>query len=230
MKSKIIASVVCLLDSGHEYPKSNYITMSKKLFYLFVLIFITSFANAQGCSDAGICSIGHGFQPEEKILKNNVEVATIFGAGEADVTYVSPYVSYTRRISNKFSLSSKITFSSAKGSFGTRAAFGDGFLVGNYTFDKINSKQWSTTFGAKFPFTNSNQKINGFSLPLDYQASLGTFDLFFGTNLNYKNWDFNAVVQLPKILISKNSLELMIFPQLTYSKGKLTYWFELLIL
>lgn len=177
----------------------------KKIFYLLVVLFISGLAHAQGCSDAGICSVGHGFQPEEKILKNNIEIASIFGAGEADVTYISPYVSYTRKINEKFSLSSKVTFSSAKGNFGTRAAFGDGFLVGNYTFNKKNNQQWSATFGAKFPFTSSNLKINGYSLPLDYQASLGTFDLFLGTNLNFKNWDFNAVVQLPIINNNKNS-------------------------
>lgn len=169
----------------------------------FVLIPIVSFS--QGCSDAGICSIGHGFEKTEKTSKNNIEIASIFGAGEADVTYISPYVSYTRRISDKFSLSSKITFSSAKGNFGTRAFFGDGFLIGNYIFNEKTNKKWSAIFGGKFPFTRANLKINNYSLPLDYQSSLGTFDLFLGTNLKYKKWDFNTVIQIPIINNNKNS-------------------------
>jgi hypothetical protein len=65
--------------------------------------------------------------------------------------------------------------------------FGDAFVIGNYTFKEKNKKQWSVLTGFKFPFTASNLKINGYSLPLDYQSSLGTIDLFLGTNLNYKN-------------------------------------------
>ncbi len=178
--------------------------MKKTIISLFTLL-MYSFSFGQGCSDAGICSVGQPFQNEEKTLKNSIEIAAIYGTGDADVTYFSPYVSYTRRINERLALSSKVTFSSANGSFGTRATFGDAYLIGNYTFKEIKSKQWSALLGWKFPFTTSNLKINNFSLPLDYQASLGTFDLFLGTNLNYKKWDFNAAVQIPVFNNNKNS-------------------------
>lgn len=177
----------------------------KKLVFIFIFLFLYNFSYSQGCSDAGICSIGNGFNSDEKELKNNIEIATIFGVGEADVTYISPYIAYTRKFNDKFSLSTKITFSSANGNFGTRAAFGDAFLIGNYTFKEVKSKQWSVFAGWKIPFTSSNLKINGISLPLDYQSSLGTFDLFLGTNLKYKKWDFNAAVQIPVFNNNKNS-------------------------
>ena len=160
---------------------------------------------SQGCSDAGICSIGHGFQSEEKTFKNHLEIATIFGVGESDVRYFSPYVSYTKRFNDRYSFTSKVTFSTAQGSFGTRSQFGDAFLIGNYSFKEKNKKQWSVLLGWKFPFTASNLKINGYSLPLDYQSSLGTVDLFLGTNLNYKKWDFNAAIQIPVFNLNKNS-------------------------
>ena len=166
---------------------------------------IANYAFSQGCSDAGICSVNHGFTTEEKAFKNHIEIATIFGAGESDVLYFSPYVSYTKRFNDRFSLSSKVTFSTAHGSFGTRSQFGDAFLIGNYTFKEKNNKQWSTLAGLKFPFTASNLKINGYSLPLDYQSSLGTVDLFLGTNLRYKKWDFNAAIQIPVFNLNKNS-------------------------
>lgn len=177
----------------------------KKLFFVLGLVVTSTLSFAQGCSDAGICSIGHAFDSTIKEKKNNIEIATIFGAGESDVTYFSPFVSYTRKINEKLALSAKVTFSSASGSFGTRAAFGDAYLVGNYLFKEKNNKQWSALMGLKFPFTSSNLKINEYSLPLDYQASLGTFDLFLGTNLKYREWDFNAAVQIPVFNINKNS-------------------------
>lgn len=177
----------------------------KKIFILLLLVFIRTFSFAQGCSDAGICSIGNSFQSSEKEFKNNIEISAIFGAGEADVTYFSPYISYGRKVNERFSWSTKVTFSAASGSFGTRAAFGDAFLVGNYTFIAKNNTQWSALLGSKIPFTTANLKINGFSLPLDYQSSLGTFDLFLGTNLKYKKWDFNAAIQIPVFNNNKNS-------------------------
>ncbi len=177
----------------------------KQLLFIFTLLFSITFANAQGCSDAGICSIGHAFDDTKKEHKNSIDVAAIYGIGEADVTYISPYITYTRMINDRIALSTKVTFSTANGSFGTRATFGDAYLIGNYTFAEKNNRQWSTLVGWKFPFTTSNLKINEYSLPLDYQASLGTFDLFLGTNFKYHKWDFNAAVQIPVFNNNKNS-------------------------
>lgn len=177
----------------------------KKITFLLLISLLTNKINAQGCSDAGICSINHGFQAEEQPFKNTLELAAIYSLGEADVTYFSPYISYTKRFSERFSFTSKVTYSTAHGSFGTRSQFGDAFLIGNYTFKEKNKKQWSTLLGFKFPFTASNLKINGYSLPLDYQSSLGTIDLFLGTNLHYKKWDFNGAIQIPVINFNKNS-------------------------
>jgi hypothetical protein len=177
----------------------------KKLTLTIILILVGIFANAQGCSDAGICSINHGFQSNEKQFKNTIEIATIFGAGESDVKYFSPYISYTKRFNESYSFTSKVTFSTADGSFGTRTQFGDAFLIGNYTFKEKNNQQWSVLSGLKFPFTASNLKINGNSRPLDYQSSLGTIDLFLGTNFHYKKWDFNGALQIPVFNFNKNS-------------------------
>jgi hypothetical protein len=178
--------------------------MKKLLFSIALLIFAT-LTNAQGCSDAGICSIAHGFQADEKKFNDNIEVATIFGAGESDVNYFSPYVTYTKSFNEKIALSAKVTFSTANGSFGTRSAFGDAYLIGNYTFKEKTNSQWSTLVGLKFPLNSSNLKINDHPLPMDYQSSLGTFDLFIGTNFKFKNWDFNTAVQIPVFNINKNS-------------------------
>tara|TARA_R110002126_G_scaffold176023_1_gene324624 strand:+ start:80 stop:979 length:900 start_codon:yes stop_codon:yes gene_type:complete len=177
----------------------------KNYFFALGMIITCTFGYAQGCSDAGICSIGHGFQSDEKELKNSFGIAATFGAGEADLTYFSPFIVYTRKINENWALSSKVTFSSSNGAFGTSTSFGDAFFSGNYTFETKNNKQWSTLLGFKIPFTNSDLKINGNSLPLDYQSSLGTYDLFIGGNLKYNNWDFNSAIQIPVININKNS-------------------------
>lgn len=177
----------------------------KKILLFIAILFLANKISAQGCSDAGICSINHGFQSDEKQFKNTLELAAVYSLGEADVAYFSPYISYTKRFSEQFSFTSKVTYSTSHGSFGTRSQFGDAFLIGNYTFKEKNKKQWSTLLGFKFPFTASNLKINGYSIPLDYQSSLGTIDLFLGTNLRYKKWDFNGALQIPVVNLNKNS-------------------------
>ena len=177
----------------------------KNLLLMITVVCSISLLNAQGCSDAGICSVGHAFNYTQKELKNSVEVATIFGAGEADLTYISPYVAYSRNFNERISVSTRVTFSSANGYLGTKTGVGDAFLIGNYTFTAKKNTQWSALVGWKIPFNNSDLKINGNALPLDYQSSLGTFDLFLGTNLNYKKWDFNAVVQIPVFNSNTNS-------------------------
>lgn len=178
----------------------------KKIILSTVFILMNIFiVKAQGCSDAGICSVGNSFDVADKETKNQMEFGSIFGAGEADVKYFSPYVTYTRQFNERFALSAKVTYSLAEGNFGQRGQFGDAYLIGNYQWKTKKITKWSTLIGAKFPFTRSNLKINGYSLPLDYQASLGTFDLIVGANLNYKQWDFNTGLQLPVYNLNRNS-------------------------
>ncbi|HNP33014.1 MAG TPA: hypothetical protein PKN96_06950 [Flavobacterium sp.] len=177
----------------------------KKIILVLGFLFMENFVFSQGCSDAGICSVNHGFQSETKQFKNTLEFAAIYSLGESDVRYFSPYISYAKRFNERFSFTSKVTLSTADGSFGTRTQLGDAFLIGNYTFKENSKKQWSVLTGFKFPFTASNLKINGYSLPLDYQSSLGTIDLFLGINLHYKKWDFNSAVQIPIFNLNKNS-------------------------
>ena len=173
---------------------------------LFVILVLGSFTmQAQGCSDAGFCSVGNTFTDELNTTKNQLDFGTIIGGGEADIFYISPYVTYTRNLTESFSMSAKVTYSQASGDFGTRGQFGDAFLTGNYTFKAKNATTWSTLLGFKFPFTTSNAKINDISLPLDYQASLGTFDLIAGVGLKYKKWFFNTALQLPVFNNNKNS-------------------------
>ncbi|MFA6278266.1 MAG: hypothetical protein WC622_16070 [Pedobacter sp.] len=170
-----------------------------------LLFFCYFFSNAQGCSDAGICNIGNGHQSYEQKLKNEIEVSTVFGAGEADTKYVSPFITYRRNFNQTWTAACKITSSLAYGEFGKRASIGDAYLLLSYNRKLSSSFKWSFTSGAKIPFNRSNLKINNHPLPLDYQSSLGTFDFLGSSNLNYKRWDFNAAFQIPVFNINANS-------------------------
>ncbi|TDP57788.1 hypothetical protein [Flavobacterium dankookense] len=177
-----------------------------KNFCIVLLLVITSnLSFAQGCSDAGICSIGKAFQEETKTFKNSFEINATLGQGDGDVSIFTQSVTYARKFTDKFSLSTRVTYNTADGDLGSNSQLGDVYLIGNYKFKENNNKQWSVLAGWKIPLTNADAKDAFVSLPMDYQASLGTFDLFLGTNLNYKAWDFNLAFQIPVINNNKNA-------------------------
>lgn len=170
------------------------------LFLLAIFVFGLSLpVSAQGCSDAGFCSVSNGFLNQEDNLKNNFETGFVFGIGDQDVTNYSLFMSYTRTLSDRFDISTKITSAAATGSFGTNTNLGDFFLTTNYNITTAETKSgsWSVFLGAKIPFTKGNDQRNGYALPMPYQSSLGTFDAIGGVNYMVKKWDFNAAFQIP---------------------------------
>lgn len=179
--------------------------MKKVIIVATFLISLINNINAQGCSDAGFCSVGNTFKGETD-LKNSFEIGTVYGVGEKDVTLFSPYLIYTRNFSKSFGLSTKLTSNIANGSFGTRAALGDIFVTGSYKFNtsQYDKFKWSSIVGLKIPLTSGNDKINNVSLPMPYQASLGTFDIIAGLDLAVKKWEFNTAIQIP-LNTNKNS-------------------------
>jgi hypothetical protein len=175
------------------------------LFAIIALICSCIDAEAQGCSDAGFCSIGNSFKNDDEVTKNNIEFGTVFAGAEEDVTVFSQYITYTHDFNSKFSMNLKLTSAIANGNYGTRGNIGDAYISGNYKLKSASdTKKWALLFGLKIPFTAGNDKINGFSLPMVYQSSLGTFDAIGGVNYSYKKWDFNAAVQIP-LSQNKNS-------------------------
>lgn len=182
----------------------------KNLKYFIIVFFAFNFTNSfsQGCSDAGFCSINKSLEDHDTAKKSSIEFGTVYAGAEQDVTVFSQYVTYSRDINANFSVSFKVTAATAKGSFGTRGNIGDTFIIGNYKLkSKSEVRKTALLFGIKAPFTSANNKINGYSIPMVYQSSLGTFDLLGGINVNYKKWDFNAAFQIPVVNINKNSYE-----------------------
>ena len=80
---------------------------TKLKFLTFFLFILVSFTNsfAQGCSDAGFCSVGNGFKGHEVDLKNSVDIGVVYGIAEEGVTVFSQYLTYTRDVTDKFAIS-----------------------------------------------------------------------------------------------------------------------------
>ena len=59
------------------------------------------------------------------------------------------------------------------------------FLNANYKA----SEKLKFTIGSKIPLSNANKTDNNLSLPMDYQASLGTLDLIFELVMKLRNFN-----------------------------------------
>lgn len=168
-----------------------------KIFVILLLLTFSASSNikAQGCSDAGFCSL-HSLKPEEKsetMHHNHITAGISYGKGENGISIVSPYLQFTRNINTCLSFSGKILFSSVKGDLGNVNGISDAFISSNYSV----GNQTGLTLGLKIPFNDGNIMNNNIPLPMAYQTSLGTLDIIAGLNHSHENFEFMTAIQQP---------------------------------
>ena len=180
----------------------------KIVFFLFIGLSLRLTAFPQGCSDAGFCSLG--------ILKNNtaaagkkysIAIGANYGAGEQSTNTFNPYLEYAVKANSHLSYQLKITSVYANGFLGSTFNIGDAFGFINYAAKPKNINRLSFLSGIKIPLSYSNDKNkDGKPLPLDYQSSIGTFDLIEGVNyIIREKWELNTGIQIPVIQKNKNT-------------------------
>lgn len=159
-------------------------------------------SSAQGCSDAGVCTI-HSFKnnteknTEENKNNNEVVAGFAFGKGERSVSYYTSYIEYTRSLNERTSVTGKIVYSAINGELARTAGLGDLFLSVNHAF-AVN-KKWKRSFvaGLKIPFDEADIVKDGIHLPMPYQTSLGTTDLVLGLNMARNSFGATLALQQP---------------------------------
>lgn len=177
--------------------------------HLLILILVISpfFTNAQGCSDAGFCTIGElkGSDPDSGYFINSFKIGLGYGAGLEGTQSVNPYLEFHRRIGPHFSIQSKIAASYATGDLGSHTGPGDVYFTGSYSLNRNPGNGIAFLAGIKIPLDNPDAtNDDNLPLPMDYQSSLGTYDVIAGLRYAFRNkLEFNAGVQLP--VSGKNS-------------------------
>lgn len=167
----------------------------KKSLLFFILVFSYFSVYSQGCSDAGFCTL-ENFQvqsPDSLSFKNSFRFGINFGSADNDISVFGSYLEYNHKMSKSVDLDVKITYLSQSISGFSSSALSDAYLVSNF---KINPKT-KATLGIKIPFTDGNLKDNGLPLPMDFQPSLGTFDLILGLSKVYNSTSFALAFQQP---------------------------------
>ena len=171
--------------------------MIKKIITLGSIVLIALEINAQGCSDAGLCSISGLKNIDKQSTNNRLTFGNSVGLGEQGVLVINPYIQYERRINKHWGVQGKVTSQIASGNLGTASGLGDFYFSSTYT---TNLKKGTLTFllGTKI-FTNQADLTTeyGLGVPMVYQSSLGTIDIISGINYSIDNWRFAVGFQQP---------------------------------
>lgn len=163
---------------------------------------------AQGCSDAGFCTLTYRDGKTTKNAKQPRNTFTVEGSyniGEKETTVFGLSLQYDRRFSHAVSWHNKITAFGIRGAFGNVLNAGDLYSTITYIPGEQKNNTLSLLAGVKIPFTGSNDKINGVPLPMVYQSSLGTYDIIAGASVLLSKWVLDGALQLPVINNNKNS-------------------------
>jgi hypothetical protein len=173
--------------------------MTKFKFILIVttlLSLVFNFTYGQGCSDAGFCTI-NSFKPNStdstEVLNNQFKIGAFFGKADNSISVYGNYLEYNRQMSEKFGLDAKLTTLAQNGNGISTFGLSDIFVNANYKA----SEKLKLTLGAKLPLSNANKTYENLPLPMDYQASLGTFDLIFGIGYEIKKIQLVVAIQQP---------------------------------
>lgn len=180
------------------------------LLFSFFLFHYSTHTIAQGCSDAGVCTMGapHLYTGDsvntsnEKVSSINYKVTQSVGLGEQNTLHLLSVAELNWKLNTAIYLQLKLPYLVNIGNLANTNGIGD-LSLSTTIFKKINSNSaLNTIIGFKIPVNNSNLSNNRKALPMPYQTSLGTFDGILGFVYQYKQWNFSTAYQ--KVLISSN--------------------------
>lgn len=182
--------------------------MKTRITFLLTLIIFSMSENTtlgQGCSDAGICTVS-GIKPGMfdtlSGSKNKIVLGGSIAKADHDISVIGNYLEYSRNITNKFSFHSKITSIRREGNQISNFKLSDLYVISNFLINNYSK----ILVGIKIPLSDANTKKDDYSLPMDYQSSLGTFDLILG--LNFKIKQFQLAIGYEQAL-TKNKNEFL---------------------
>lgn len=167
-----------------------------KFIYVFPILYfgISWHLFAQGCSDAGFCSMGamkpdQHFSRKENFRLRSIGIERYWAITKFSNVIQSTTIELNIGVGKKNTLQFKIPYSSSSAAKWRLEGFGDISL--SFTRKLIDREKFDIngTLGAKIPTGNANRGLKaGLTLPMYYQVTLGTYDLVAGLSFINKNW------------------------------------------
>ena len=158
---------------------------------------------AQGCSDAGFCTMG-AMKPDQAFSKKiNLKLRSLELSYYQGATSLSPIIRVVNAdiafgFTEKTGFQIKLPYQFVTGSFGNTASIGDISLAVTHNFLSNEKFDVNATFGVKIPSNKSDLASDGSKVPgtegdvypMYYQTSLGSFDIVIGGSVISKKWLF----------------------------------------
>lgn len=196
------------------------------LFSGVVIVIAASRVCAQGCSDAGFCTVDALKSPDgdstSTVKTFQLKTGVTVGKADHNITILGSYIEYNRQVNKHWSYDMKLTQLAQFTDSITTNGLGDLFLTGTY---KTNAKI-AFTAGVKLPFSDGNKERDERSLPNDFQSSLGTIDFIAGISKEWRKFRFTVAAQQP-LTQGKNRFSPELFDSLSvFSTFQSTKGFE----
>lgn len=179
-----------------------------RIFIFLVLSFLPAIAVAQGCSDAGFCTMG-AMRPDQNYSKKvNIKLRSVeynFYRGKTTTTPVvyAHTIEFNATINDVSALQVKVPYMHVSGNLGNNQGLGDVSVSFTRNFNKWKDWEVNGTIGLKIPTNNSNRNFSSENtsevavpLPMYYQVSLGSYDVIAGASILKSDWLFATGVQV----------------------------------
>ncbi|WP_425392353.1 hypothetical protein [Ekhidna sp.] len=182
---------------------------------ILLLVSLASYhADAQGCSDAGFCTMG-AMKPDQNYSKRiaiklrSIEFNYYKGTSLLTAVIQAATVDFNLGINDYSSFQIKLPYMWVSGNLGEVAGPGDISLSYTRQLKTYNGWVVNGTLGAKIPTGDSNETVNnehtgGVDAPIHmyYQPSLGSYDAIAGISALSGKWLFATGIQ---VALTKNN-------------------------
>ncbi|HRD54149.1 MAG TPA: hypothetical protein PKY96_16040, partial [Flavobacteriales bacterium] len=160
---------------------------------LLAALLINACAQAQGCSDAGVCTAGPLGQvaaqgdSTTKALRHFARLQFSYAVGEQGVAISQAVPEISLGITERWSVQARIPFMLISGNLGQNEGVGDPVITSSYAIMNRDSLRLESLIGVKLPANAADARDAGDRpLPMPYQTSLGTTDLLAGISFRSK--------------------------------------------
>jgi len=173
--------------------------------FIITLLFSVS-AAAQGCSDAGFCTIP-SFSPQDAANgKFKVELRASLEGSEPGALIISPQLWLNYAVSESVKFNVKVPFWFVNDAeLGKVTALSDPIISASFRISNSEKAAFFLTGGFRFGVGNATNKgLDNTDLPMDYQPTLGTTDIIIGANVKFNSYSASVGLQYPAWQYNKN--------------------------
>ncbi len=203
-----------------HFKNLNRSRTERKLAQFMVLMLVWAMgsnkANAQGCSDAGVCSINRSnLAQNSDSLKNKIGVSFSYAIGEQGAKFFIPQLEPQIRISDRSMIQIKLPFMFIKSPIANHSGLGDVLLNYSIELDSFLNQRIGFSIGTRIASGTASLKNNSIPMPMAVQLGLGSTDIILGVSIQFKK-GFSAALgfQHPVFNQNQNGFDSIAFKKL----------------